>query len=226
MKKLLFLLILPLATVIASAQPRQITVKEFLKLSKKDTTSYIVQGVVSRIANPNSGSFYIEDKTGTLHVYGIVDPANPKSDFRKMDIAKGDDITVLGRFGLYNGEKEMIDGRLVNKVNGANHDQSVIERIDTPASFKGKKGDEALNAFSQWVQKKLKQPADGAKGTVVLRFVVGRNGKVQEIQVTSGLSTAANEEAIRVVKKSPKWKPARIDGRAIRMAFTLNVVFE
>ena len=47
MKKLL--LILLLAGPVALGQPRQLTVKEFLKLSSSDTTSYVVKGVVTKV---------------------------------------------------------------------------------------------------------------------------------------------------------------------------------
>ena len=226
MKRLLSIIILALAAHLAAAQT-QLTVKEFLRLSEADTTSYIVKGMVSKIRSTTSGSFYLQDDTGTLLVYGIIDPANLKREFRQMDIAQSDSIAVLGRFTVYNGStREMKDGRLLWKVDGPEHNLSFMEKLDRQPSFKGKKGQEGLEAFSNWVQAHLKKPADGATGTVIVSFVVGRNGGVQEVLIEKGATPALNAEAMRVVSKSPKWKPAKMDGRTVRISYKISVVFE
>ena len=227
MKKILLIVCLSLAAVIASAQPRQLTVKEFLKLSEQDTTSYIVKGVVTKIRSVSSGSFYITDGTGELLVYRIIDPANPGRDFKQMDIVQSDTVAVLGRFTIYNGTtKEMKDGRLLSKADGPEHNLSFLDRLDRKPSFKGKEGDEAEEAFKEWVQAHLKAPADGAKGTVMVRFVVGKKGAVQEVQIHKGASPSLNEEALRVVRSAPKWKPAKYDGQVVRMTYVIPVVFD
>lgn len=227
MKRALSLLFLLAALVCAQAQPRRLSVREFLKLSRNDTTSYVVKGVVDRVRSSSRGSFYLKDHTGTLLVYGIQDPANPSRSFTQMDIVKGDTVAVLGRFTVYNGTTlEMKDGRLVSKADGPEHNLSFYDRLEKKPSFQGREGDEALEAFKKWVQGHLKTPADGGKGTVTVRFVVGRNGRVQEVQVTRGVSPALNAEAERVVSSSPKWKAAVSDGSTVRITYTIPVVFE
>ena len=226
MKTRLFLLLL-LFSPVALAQPRSITVKEFLKLSQNDTTSYVVKGVVSKVRSTTSGSFYLQDNTGTLLVYGLQDPANPGRNFGQMDIVQGDTLSVAGRFTLYAGStKEMKDGRLLSKADGPDHNLSFNDRLERKPTFKGKEGDAAEAAFVQWVQAHLGTPADGGKGKVKLRFVVGRNGGVQEVQALSGGTAAMREEAVRVVKSSPKWKPAKYDGTEVRVTFFIEVEFK
>lgn len=227
MKKTIAIIITLALGLSLSAQPRQISVKEFLKLSPKDTSSYTVKGVVSQVRSSSSGSFYLQDRTGTMLVYGIMDPANPAASFKQMGIMRYDTLTVQGRFTLYAGQtKEMKDGRLLAKADGPEHGKSFMERFDKQPSFKGKEGNEAFNAFEEWVQAKVKQPADGAKGTVVVSYAVGRNGKIQEVQIYKGAAPELNEEAIRVVKSSPKWKPAVMDGNPVRINGRVKVVFE
>ena len=80
MKRLLFAL--ALLPALCFAQPKSLSVKEFLKLSQADTTSYLVSGVVQKVRSSTSGSFYLEDATGTLLVYGLKDPANPGRSFQ------------------------------------------------------------------------------------------------------------------------------------------------
>ncbi len=224
MKKLL--LLLALVPAVCLAQPRQLSVKEFLKLQASDTTSYLVQGVVAKVRSTTSGSFYLEDRTGTLLVYGLKDPAQPGVNFGQLDIVKGDTLTVLGRFTIYGGSTlEMKDGRLVRKADGPDHNLSFYDRLERKPAFKGKEGADGLEAFKAWVQKNLKRPADGATGTVEVRFVVGRNGGIQEGQAIKGGTPAMRAEAIRVVQSAPKWKPAISDGSPVRMPYTLEVRF-
>ncbi len=224
MKK--FLLFLALVPAFCLAQPRQLSVKEFLKLHAGDTTSYLVQGVVAKVRSSSSGSFYLEDRTGTLLVYGLQDPAQPGKNFGQLDIVKGDSLTVLGRFTVYGGSTlEMKDGRLIRKADGPEHHLSFYDRLERKPSFKGKTGPEGLEAFKAWVQAHVKKAADGATGTVSVRFVVGRNGGVQEVQAVKGGTPAMRAEAIRVVQSAPKWKPAVSDGSPVRMPYTIEVRF-
>ena len=224
MKKLLVLL--ALVPAVCLAQPRQLSVKEFLKLQASDTTSYLVQGVVAKVRSATSSSFYLQDPTGTLLVYGLKDPAQPGVNFGQLDIVKGDTLTVLGRFTIYGGSTlEMKDGRLVRKADGPDHNLSFYDRLERKPSFKGKEGADGLEAFKAWVQKNLKKAADGATGTVEVRFVVGRNGGVQEVQAIKGGTPAMRAEAVRVVQSAPKWKPAISDGSPVRMPYTLEVRF-
>ena len=224
MKK--FLLLLSLVPAVCLAQPRQLSVKEFLKLQASDTTSYLVQGVVAKVRSATSGSFYLQDPTGTLLVYGLKDPAQPGVNFGQLDIVKGDTLTVLGRFTIYGGSTlEMKDGRLVRKADGPDHNLSFYDRLERKPAFKGKEGADGLEAFKAWVQKNLKKAADGATGTVEVRFVVGRNGGIQEVQAIKGGTPAMRAEAVRVVQSAPKWKPAISDGSPVRMPYTLEVRF-
>ena len=224
MKKLL--LLLALVPAVCLAQPRQLSVKEFLKLQASDTTSYLVQGVVAKVRSTTSGSFYLQDPTGTLLVYGLKDPAQPGVNFGQLDVVKGDTLTVLGRFTIYGGSTlEMKDGRLVRKADGPDHNLSFYDSLERKPAFKGKEGADGLEAFKAWVQKNLKKAADGATGTVEVRFVVGRNGGIQEVQAIKGGTPAMRAEAVRVVQSAPKWKPAISDGSPVRMPYTLEVRF-
>ena len=145
----------------------------------------------------------MQDRTGTLLVYGIQDPQEPSASFKQMNIMKGDTVAVLGRFLLYGGQtKEMKDGRLLSKADGPEHGKSFLERLDQQPSFQGHKGNDAAKAFEQWVQARVKKPADGSTGKVTVGYAVGRNGKVQEVQVLSSTNPVLSEEVMRVVKSA------------------------
>ena len=206
------------------------SVKQFLKLSSSDTTLCVLTGVVQKVRSSTSGSFYLEDETGTVLIYGLADVARPELSFKQLDIVQGDTVTVRGRYYVYNGTTiEMKDGRLLAKSDGPDHNLSFMDRLDRKPRFKGKEGDEALQAFSHWVAEHLVYPRecyeDCITGRVLVSFVVGRNGKVQEVQVLKGVHPLLDAEAVRVVKSSPKWKPAKMDGEPVRITYRLPVIF-
>ena len=225
MKKVLLFLSLLASPLLALGQQRITPVKDFLKLSLSDTSKYTVRGVVTKVRSTVSGSFFLKDETGELLVYGLQDGTGQKRTFKLLDIVPSDTVTVCGRFTIYNGTtKEMKDGVLVAKADGPDHNMSYEDRLRRKASFKGKAGADGVEAFRAWVQSRVKNP--GGKGTVMVRFVVGRKGAVQEVLVVNGVSPALNDEAVRVVQSAPKWRPAMGDDGPVRMTYTIPVVFE
>lgn len=66
----------------------------------------------------------------------------------------------------------------------------------------------------------------GIQGTVVLRFVVGKDGSVSDVQVQRSLDPSCDKEAVRVVKSMPKWVPGKQNGRPVLVYFTLPVRFK
>jgi len=214
-----------LAGPLALGQQRITPVKDFLQLSLGDTSKYVVRGVVTKVRSTVSGSFFLKDETGELLVYGLQDGSGQGRTFKLLDIVQGDTVTVCGRFTIYNGTtKEMKDGVLLSKSDGPDHNIPFEDRLKRKASFKGKAGADGIEAIKGWVQSHVKNP--GGKGTVMVRFVIGRKGGVQEVQVVKGVSPSLNEEAVRVVQSAPKWKPAMGDDGPVRMTYTIPVVFE
>lgn len=232
MKRLLLLLtlgalLLACAALPVSAQapagvPR--TIKDFLKMSDGDTTTCQVRGVVTRIRNATSGNIYIDDGTGELFIYGIVIPDRPGASLRQLDIKVGDTLTFAGRRDVYKGTIEMVSANILAKSNGPDHDAPI--KLDREPSFKGKSGKEARKAFAAWVAQKVRYP-EGAEGEgiVRVRYVIGKNGGVQEVQVEKGLNQALNAEAVRVVSSAPKWKPGILNGNPIRLTYMVDVPF-
>ena len=65
----------------------------------------------------------------------------------------------------------------------------------------------------------------GISGTVVVSFVVETDGAIDDIKVLKPLGGGCTEEAVRVVKLMPKWKPGKNQGHAVRVAFNLPIRF-
>ena len=229
--KRVVLAMLVLATGLpAAAQGVRKTADEFNKMSRSDTSLVILHGVVTRPrANDTRGVFYLKDETGEAYVYGLVDgrPGSNQS-FIQMGVAPGDTLTISGRRTVYNGTTiEMAGGHLLRKAEGPRHAE-ILENMKAPdvyPTFKGKGPD----AFSAWVTAHLKYPKDAKAahidGTVRVKFVIGTNGGVQEVEVEKGVFPSLDAEAVRVVKSSPKWKPGIKNGKPVRVTYTLPVIF-
>ena len=65
----------------------------------------------------------------------------------------------------------------------------------------------------------------GEKKTVLVRFVVDEEGRVTGFVVAQSAGAAFDNEVIRVLKKMPRWKPARQNGQNITVPFTQPVTF-
>ena len=230
MKRLLIVVLALTAGLGAQAQGVRKTADEFNKMSRSDTSLVILHGVVSRTRpNDQRGVFYLKDETGEAYIYGLMDgrPGSNQS-YVQMGIVLGDTLTVSGRRTVYNGTTiEMAGGHLLRKANGPRHAEE-LEKAKSPdkwPTFKGK----GLDAFSEWVAAHLKYPKDAKAahidGTVNVKFVVGSNGGVQEVEVLKGVHPSLDAEAVRVIKSSPKWKPGIKDGKPCRVTFTLPVIF-
>ena len=228
--KRLFLLLLTLAALLpAAAQGVRKTADEFNKMSRSDTSLVVLQGVVSRLKGDQRGVFYLKDETGEAYVYGLVDGRPGSSvSFPQMEIVVGDTLTVYGRRTVYNGTIiEMAGGHLLRKANGPDHAAEVAKSrsLDVQPTFKGKGAD----AFASWVMAHVKYPkaakSAGVEGTVLVKYVVGKNGGVQEVEVEKGVHPALDAEAVRVVRSSPKWKPGMKEGRAVRVTYRIPVSF-
>ena len=86
-----------------------------------------------------------------------------------------------------------------------------------------------INAFRNWVTSQLKYPMiaseNGIQGRVTLKFVVERDGTLTDIQEMTSPDRSLTEEAIRVLKTSPKWTPGKQRNRPVRVWFVLPVQF-
>ena len=86
-----------------------------------------------------------------------------------------------------------------------------------------------ITKFYEYLGKSIKYPKmavdNKVSGKVFLSFIVEKDGQLSDIQVTRGLGSGTDEEAIRVLTSSPKWNPGIAEGRPVRVKYNLNVNF-
>jgi len=66
---------------------------------------------------------------------------------------------------------------------------------------------------------------NGVQGTVILNFVVDREGKITNIKVIKGIGFGCDEESVRVLQKMPLWTPGKQKGQAVLVSFTMPIRF-
>jgi protein TonB len=85
------------------------------------------------------------------------------------------------------------------------------------------------DAFIKYLGKNIHYPAiakeNNVQGKVFLSFVVERSGALTDIKVVRGIGSGCDDEAVRVLKNSPKWAPGIQNGRPVRVAYTIPVSF-
>ena len=231
MKKTLLLLAI-LANLPVMAQGVRKTADEFNKMSRSDTSLVILHGTANKMRKDDTrGVFYLRDATGDAYIYGLVDgrPGSNQS-FAQMGIAPGDTLTIIGRRTVYNGTTiEMAGGHLLRKADGPRHAE-LMEKKNEPDFKPTFRGHSDLSvSFTEWVNKNLKYPKDAkdahVEGAVKLQFTVGTNGGVQEVQILQGVYPSLDNEALRVIRSSPKWKPGIKDGKPVRVTYTYTIHF-
>ena len=84
--------------------------------------------------------------------------------------------------------------------------------------------------MEKWVYQYLKYPSyaieNGIQGRVLVDFIIDETGKVRDVKVSRGIHASLDDEAVRVVSASPKWRPARHRGKKVKVALTVAVEFK
>lgn len=103
-------------------------------------------------------------------------------------------------------------------------EQEIFTVVEESPSFPG--GDEARIRF---LQENIEYPQmareSGIQGTVYVTFVVEPNGSVSGVRVLRGIGGGCDEEAVRVIKKMPKWNPGKQRGKPVRVQFNMPIKF-
>lgn len=98
-------------------------------------------------------------------------------------------------------------------------------KIDEPPMFQGGN----MEGFSKWIGENIKYPQkaidENITGKVYVSFEIITTGEVMNVSVARSANPLLDEEAVRVIKSSPKWKPAQIDGKPASIKMTIPVGF-
>jgi len=109
----------------------------------------------------------------------------------------------------------------------SNSDEKTFVIVEQQPDFPG-----GIGAFFKYLDKNLKYPkdarADRIEGKVFVSFVIDTTGAIltESVAITKSLSKSCDEEAIRLIKESPKWLPGRQNQKAVKVRFVTPVIFK
>jgi TonB family protein len=145
-----------------------------------------------------------------------------KSDGYSVRCIKGNDTSV----------EEYLANQLLAKANSASNEESgegkvdiVFDTVETQPNFPG-----GINGWNKYLSENMIYPTQarrmGVEGTVIVVFVINTDGSIQDVEVLRGIGGGCDEEAIKVVKNSPKWEPGKQKGKPVNTRMRLPIRFK
>lgn len=84
-------------------------------------------------------------------------------------------------------------------------------------------------AFRKYVNSQLKYPKKaieyGITGTVIVQFIVDKNGSIKNVQILRSADPLLDNEVKKVISASPKWTPGKQRGKAVNVSFVMPFYF-
>ncbi len=100
----------------------------------------------------------------------------------------------------------------------------IYDWVEERPMFTG--GDMALR---KWLAQNIMYPFEAVErniqGSVLVKFVVEKDGSITNVEVLKGVHALLDEEALRVVRSMSKWVPGKVKGKAVRSYFTQPIRF-
>lgn len=174
-----------------------------------------------------------EEVLATVQVtqIAIVDADQVKNEVMDMETQKEDNTArgVVNQEGADDVDKfkavvEQV--QVVEPVPEVKKDEpeKIFVAVEQPAEFPGGQA-----AMMKWLSNNIRYPEsaqqNGISGRVVVKFVVEKDGSIGSPTIVKGVDRDLDQEALRVVKRMPKWQPAKNNGQPVRSYFNLPVTF-
>lgn len=173
-----------------------------------------------------------EEVLATVQVtqIAIVDADQVKNEVMDMDTQKEDNTArgVVTQEGSDDADKfKAVQEQVVVKEPEpeVKKEEEIFVAVEQPAEFPGGQG-----ALMKWLSQNVRYPEtaqqNDVQGRVIVKFVVEKDGSIGTATILKGVDKDLDREALRVVKKMPKWQPGKNNGVAVRSYFNLPVVFK
>jgi protein TonB len=107
--------------------------------------------------------------------------------------------------------------------------KAVSEKEDMHSGYKPPQPAGGKSGFDKYVRKNLHRPdtlSSEQRVIVILNFLVRTDGSIDSIKVISNQGKAFSDEAIRLLRSGPAWKPAEQNGKPVDDEFSVQIVFE
>ena len=103
-------------------------------------------------------------------------------------------------------------------------EDQIFQICEVPPQYPGGVGE-----WMKFLSANMKYPAEAKEkkqeGRVIVQFIVEKDGSITNAKVVRGVSPLLDQEALRVVGIMPRWNPGTQRGQAVRVQYTLPVMF-
>jgi periplasmic protein TonB len=103
-------------------------------------------------------------------------------------------------------------------------DNQIYTFVQEFPTFPGGEG-----AMAAYLRKHINYPPiareNNIQGKVFINFVVDKEGNIKDVKVLRGIGYGCDEEAVRVVKQMPPWKPGKQNGRSVPVSLNVPINF-
>ena len=121
-----------------SDEIKAITIGEFITLPENGQI-YELTGIVANISNMTYGNFDLVDETGSIYIYGVLDPDGNPKNFATLDVEEGDQLTIQGSLEHYGDKLEVINAQYISHV------KSLVRCLDaSPVKIAKEEGEVTL----------------------------------------------------------------------------------
>ncbi len=124
---------------------------------------------------------------------------------------------------------EKVSKGIVTEISSASSQENVYSQYDVDKAPEFYHGNEKT-FLERWVYDYLKYPEIplrmGIQGQVIVEFVIEKDGSVSNVRITKGIDDQLDDEVVRVVSASPKWKPGVLNGKKVRVKYSVPVIFK
>lgn len=195
-----------------ACKPQQVLINNF-------NISHLKKRIVMMNKKKTSGAGHIKYALFAIPAFVLLiagniscsSEAEQKADVKETDVKE---TTATAKFDT--------DGVASVKVLDAK--DAVFEVVEHMPEFPG-----GMNKLISFINSNVKYPASaqekGTQGRVVVQFIVEKDGSATSPKIVKSVDPELDAEALRIVGQMPKWKPGTQRGEAVRVKFTLPVVF-
>lgn len=131
----------------------------------------------------------------------------------EIDDSEADKATIIDALPQIQQKEEVVE------------ESEIFVVVEDMPEFPG--GETALRSY---INKNVQYPViaaeNGIQGKVYVRFVVDKDGSVTNAEIARGIDPSLDQEALRVVRTLPKWKPGKQRGKPVRVSYTVPINFQ
>ena len=177
---------------------------------------YNAASLYSRLGNENKAIEFL----GDAFKNGFLDMNQLKTDSGFETIRKNESYKKLV---AHYDSLFVVTNHLPETIYSFDHTKN--PNVDNMPQFPGGES-ELLKYVAMTVKYPTKAREKGISGRVFVQFVVETDGSISNIQILRGICSVCDQEAYRVVKSMPKWKPGEKDGKKVRVQYVLPINFK